>query len=912
MLQIDQFDRFFAAVNGGHTPFTWQWELLEKVVETGQWPDQIAAPTGAGKSSVVDIHLFANALAAAGVGARVPRRLSVVVNRRALVDNQQSRAEGILNQMRELLDHGAETPDDAVLLEAAQALRTLRTENDGDADPFVVGHLRGALSNRTIPVNDPSSVAVIAATPDMWGSRLLFRGYGSTKRARPRETALLAMDSVLVLDEAHLNRQLLCTARRARELQALGTDIGVPLLQVVETTATPDTNGGMVSIGVDPQKLDTERDIALLKRITAAKRLQYQPVEKWNGKPANLAVVNTIVEKLENQRQIFGKTTGDAASTIGCVVNHVDTATRVAGLLRKKGLSVELLVGRMRAADVDALKQRRHGLFTPKGDPEVDVVVATQTIEVGVDIDFAAMVTELAPGSSLTQRFGRVNRLGERADSEIVIVGPQDAEKIKASHPPYKGNDLHAAFEWVHRLLDIGNVNPETIDGNPAPSASPDRLLFQRLEFIELMNFARTSDNLFAEQDLALWLRDSLTDETAAGGIVVRSPLPQNDSACCDLLSALPPRDEEVFPAALSILRDVLDKLVLSDNERYKAELKNPAIRRRAFLYREREITQCTEKTRLQPGDVIVIDAALPFTTEQVADRKPQDKKAPEPVAIPACEVFVFKEEDGRRNSPWFQKLVGLGPDEATELWVEAGHEDEEVLVPTTVRDFLGIGEIVEWYAVRKRSADTDEENREVWTNSAGAVTLEQHQRDVAERSKLICNKVNLRERYANDVAFAAAHHDDGKADWRFQTMLGRDANGPELAKSQDRTRQQAAVAKHRSGLPQGWRHEQMSALLVAAGKTIADDETTLASETALRIIGCSHGQGRSDFPHTLEGLLFDSGDAELFQYAKSLFVEGAWDAMIWKTDKEIGPYQMAYLESLERAADAQISKEGK
>ncbi|MDO5076187.1 type I-U CRISPR-associated helicase/endonuclease Cas3 [Corynebacterium sp.] len=911
MLQIDQFDRFFAALNGGHTPFTWQCELLEKVAKTGQWPDQIVAPTGAGKSSVVDIHLFANALAAAGIGARVPRRLSVVVNRRALVDNQQSRAEGILNRMHELLEHGAKNPNDAVVLEAAQALRALRTENDGAADPFVVGHLRGALSNRTIPVNDPSSVAVIAATPDMWGSRLLFRGYGSTKRARPRETALLAIDSVLVLDEAHLNKQLLCTARRARELQTYGTDIGVPLLQVVETTATPDTNGGLISIGVNPQKLNTERDIPLQKRITAAKRLQYQAVEKWNGKPANTAVVNTIVEKLESQLQTFGKTTGNAAATIGCVVNHVDTATRVAKLLRKKELSVELLVGRMRAADVEALKQRRHGLFTPKGDPAVDVVVATQTIEVGVDIDFAAMVTELAPGSSLTQRFGRVNRLGERADSEIVIVGPQDAEEIKPSHPPYKGDDLRAAFEWVHRLLNIGNVNPATIDENPAPSASPDRLLFQRLEFVELMNYARTSDSLFAEQDLALWLRDSLTDESAAGGIVVRSPLPQNDSACCDLLSALPPRDEEVFPAALTILRDILDALVMSDNERYKAELNSPAIRRRAFLYREREITQCTEQTRLQPGDVIVIDAALPFTTEQVADRKPQDKSAPLPIADPSCEVLVFKEEDGRRNSPWFQKFAGLSPDEATELWIESGHKDEEILVPTTVQDFPGIGEIVEWYAVRTRSIDADEENREIWTHSIDAVILERHQRDVAERSKLICDKVNLQEQYANDVVFAAAHHDDGKADWRFQTMLGRDANGPELAKSQDRTRQQAAVAKHRSGLPQGWRHEQMSALLVATGKTIGE-ETALVSETALRIIGCSHGQGRSDFPHTLEGLLFETAEKDLLKHAKSLFVEGAWDAMIWKTDKEIGPYQMAYLESLERAADAQISKEGK
>ena len=43
----------------------------------------------------------------------------------------------------------------------------------------------------------------------------------------------------MVLDEAHLNQQLLVTARRIAQLQKYGTDVGVPTLQVVETTATP-------------------------------------------------------------------------------------------------------------------------------------------------------------------------------------------------------------------------------------------------------------------------------------------------------------------------------------------------------------------------------------------------------------------------------------------------------------------------------------------------------------------------------------------------------------------------------------------------------------------------------------------------------------------------------------------------
>ena len=60
-----------------------------------------------GKSSVVDVHLFVNALFASGNGPRVPRRLCVVVGRRALVDSQADRAMNIQRTMVDALNNDA-------------------------------------------------------------------------------------------------------------------------------------------------------------------------------------------------------------------------------------------------------------------------------------------------------------------------------------------------------------------------------------------------------------------------------------------------------------------------------------------------------------------------------------------------------------------------------------------------------------------------------------------------------------------------------------------------------------------------------------------------------------------------------------------------------------------------------------
>ena len=916
-IQRSDFSEFFAALNGGYAPFTWQQELVDHIVKTGSWPDRIVAPTGAGKSSVVDVHLFVNALYACGTGPRVPRRLNVVVGRRALVDSQADRAREILDRMKKVMeDKENVNSQDDIIRRVAEALLSFQVYIDAK-NPFEIGHIRGELSNRSLPVNEISACAIIAATPDMWGSRLLFRGYGSSKGARPRETAVVSMDSVMVLDEAHLNQQLLVTARRIAQLQKYGADVGVPTLQVVETTATPsELEENQNQIGVDVSQLDSPHDAELLRRVNSVKRLTRIPLDKWNGKAENAAVINSAVDEVLGLCKKLDPNNSEQSKTVGCIVNHVGTAVKVADKLKKENLSVKLLVGRMRPFDMKKLRGDHPDLFTCKGDSNVDVVVATQTLEVGIDLDFSSLVTELAPASSLAQRFGRVNRLGKRHECQIIVLEPENPDKIKDPVAlPYKAEDLRKAYGWLNDLSAFEDVNPGAMLTCIPPATASQRLLYQRPELVDILEFARSSETPYAEPDFDLWLHDSLEEQIELGGVVVREHLPLNDSEALELLKAFPPMNEEVFPANIKILSDIYKELVVGNEERIQQERENPNIWRRAFVYRAGELEICSPDMRLRPGDVLVIDKGLVFITQDVAVElgKAQDLEAPSAVVPEGIKFFIFDNDIEHDEHGFFKKFCGLTPDEATELWQSETGQTGEVVLSSSIRTDPHTGDIVAWYAVvQSDTTDDDSDVRQEWTPSQGAVYLEDHQHDVAERTKRIVESVGLREEFAKDIIFAAEHHDDGKADSRFQFMLGGAHSDKPLAKSEVRTRQEIWVSRQRSGMPAGWRHEQMSVALVAAGRASGELE---CSDLALRIIGCSHGHGRNSFQHTDQTLLGENTNHPqqemLYQQAHELFLTGRWDEIMENTDREYGPYATAYLEALERAADAQISREG-
>lgn len=918
----EEFGDFFASLNGGYAPFSWQEEVLDHICEHGVWPERINAPTGSGKSSVVDIHLFANALAAVGAAPRVPRRLCVTVGRRALVDSQADRArEKILDRMGKALANESDESD--ILRRVAEALQSFQTRNDEEGRaPFEVGHIRGELSNRALPVTDISACAIIAATPDMYGSRALFRGYGSTKAARPSETALLTMDTVMVLDEAHMNRQLLHTTQRIAELQKREVNLGVPTLQVVETTATPSTeDSGSTTLGVDIEALDKPNDEELHKRVYSHKELMLHPIDKWDGKPGNRAVVDAAVGAIKEflaHREAGGG--AEEAHTIGCIVNHVRTAISIKEALAKDKVlgkdEVQLLVGRMRPYD---LKKLHPDLFTTEGDKSVKVVVATQTLEVGIDVDFADLVTELAPASSLAQRFGRVNRLGHRTDSKVVVIEPASGDSVKKDAPPYKAVDLSNAYAWLEALNGTENpsVNPTAMVKNPPVQSSPERLLYQRPEWSDLLEFSRTDENPYDEPDLDLWLHDSLDAETAMGGVIVRDNLPSNTSAAMEILKTnyFAPHDEETFPANLKILQEILD---------YQDE---HGVKPRKFLYRQGEISLWQDAEHgdesnqsLAPGDVLLLDTgSVPFTNQGIAVTQrelPSTKDKLEAVPFPkGIKLYVYEKCADREAR--FREYLGLSPEEVAELLDAQSADGKKKRIASELTTEAEDGqEVISWYAevtktTEKKSVEGSDIAQELVL--AGPVLLDDHQNDVAERTRQLAENLGLAPEFSEALELAAKYHDEGKRDLRFQQMLGADPDADALAKSGHRSVAEAYRARSRSALPRGWRHEQLSALMVAASPEKVGEHRDLV----LRIIGCSHGHGRFSFAHDAgfllkEGYLPEGMDYEaLKEQATRLFNVGYWDNLMEQTSRTYGPYATAYLEAVERAADAQISREG-
>lgn len=892
------FDAFFREVNG-HSPFRWQRRLFDHVMDGGRWPDWITAPTGTGKSNVVDIHVFLNALDAEEQGPRVPRRLAVVVNRRAIVDSHYQRAADLKATLV------AAEPGSV----AARVLAALRRLSMDDAEPLVIASIRGGVATQQHWIDDPGACGILSATPEMWGSRLLFNGYGSSRFARPREAGLLARDSVMVLDEAHLSRQILVTARRVAEFQR-EWEFDVPALQVVATTATPDGHLEGTRVGTADDDLRVEPMLAA--RLLTPKPITLHTSTNWPGsrKPST-KYAREIADLVEDHLD-----EADGTGTVGCVVNRPATAIQIASYLRSKygTEQVILWIGPMRPLDLKQLRAHYPGAFTVSGDPRVRVIVATQTVEVGVDVDFSALVTELAPGTALAQRAGRVNRLGRRDQGPVTVVVP--AAEPGSDSGPYSESDLREGYRWLQLLADRPEgISPESLRGNPPPPGLPRRAVWSRLERGEVLALTSTSEEQVVEIGLDRWLRDDLDEDPATVGVVLRQPLPVDDVDALNLLRATPPTADEVYPVVVSTARALLEEVVRACRTH----------ERRAFRIRADELERIEVdgdvEDLIHPGDLLILDSGHRVVKNgQIVIRGGEEDEtvwgAAEAVLVgtgshETADDLVLRQitrsirEATESTSPDDAAVLAAAAEIVRQVIEEFAERPIQIEAPALPEQ---AAQELPWLVVRVDDQLIDDEDiRQTWAGR-GPVALDVHQTAVAKQAGDLGRQVGLSERLTAILEDAGRLHDEGKRHPEFQRILGTPADAVvPLAKSGGMSGALPRKRRRGSVLPRGWRHEQLSSVFAAVDLT---DHNRDERELVVRLVGTSHGRGRSDFRHGASDLLARAF-SELAETAQELFDHGAWDELVEATERTWGSWDCAYLEALLRAADCMVSKEG-
>jgi CRISPR-associated endonuclease/helicase Cas3 len=452
---VCEFASFYRAVHAGREPFPWQSRLAAQVERSG-WPVEIGVPTGLGKTSCIDIAVWALARQASRPpGERTaPTRTWYVVNRRLLVDSgfdQAVRLAGLLDEPERARAHGGDAAWVAAVRSVAGALGAIR--GGAGAWPLHVTRLRGGAELGARPP-DPSQPALICATVPMLASRWLFRGFGTSASMRPVDAALAGIDTLVLLDEAHLARPLRDLASPLAEC-----DIGDPAAVVppgrarpvfVSLTATGDADG---TFTLDAQ--DAAHPI-VTRRVHAAKPVHLRSATD-KTMPAALAgqVQDFLAGRDPASAVVFVNTPRRAREVFGQIESH-NAAGRFGHVA-----DVELLTGLMRDREADVVRQRLldPGSGAPAGRARTArarhlVVVATQTLEVGADLDFDVLVTEACGARALVQRLGRLNRLGESPDPVGAIVYPADAQQFG----PY-GDEPRQVWQRLQAAAANGCIN---------------------------------------------------------------------------------------------------------------------------------------------------------------------------------------------------------------------------------------------------------------------------------------------------------------------------------------------------------------------------------------------------------------------------------------------------------------------
>jgi CRISPR-associated endonuclease/helicase Cas3 len=945
-----RFAEFYAALHEDKTPFPWQRRLAERVC-AGDWPGFITVPTAAGKTACIDIAIFALAC-----GAAVPRRIFFVVDRRIIVQQAYRRATGIAAKLIER--------SRPILAEVADALIALGADEKQPLDCF---ELRGGIYRDDSWIRSPIQPTVIASTVDQVGSRILFRGYGlRSGLLRPVHAALAANDSLILLDEAHCSLPFSQTIAAVKNYRQWGQDPLSSPFHFVQLTATP--SGATPDSAIESDKEDDLKDPVLGPRMAAAKEAKLVVAAKAKGREWRKGLVAELVSQA---RELMG---GDIRS-VGVIVNRVATAQDVYQLLlseRKKpdDYDVQLLIGRMRPLDRDeALEGPLARVASGAKESVVRplLVVATQCLEVGADLDFDGLVSECASLDALRQRFGRLNRLGRvsRAYGRIVIR----ADQVQDEDDPIYQKSLSTTWNWLvsnstDNVIDFGvtamRAYLETVEAEQLASLNAPTRAAPMLMPAHLDCFVQTAPAPSPDPDPAIFLHGP-DSGPADVTLVWRSDLVDTEvqrKFWKDIVSLCPPSAPEAMPVPVYTVRKWMkDQLIQDDGadvegtERDEGEPSGSSFAVLRWCGPDSDRTKVlTQAEEVQPGDTIVVAATaggynvFGHVSSDWIDRGDEayavsrnfailrvNGSIPWP-GIEQSETFKALQTDEAKDDPdrrkeLIESLLGeLSSNEALPEWMKRTVEHLKDNYREKAHPLGG------WVlkskspidARRKVRVTTDEDDtasaQESDQKPDEPVTLAAHSQGVEAYARTFATR--LAPRYTEVLRWAARWHDLGKADPRFQAWLRcvprRAIPSQLIAKSERMPKSAAALqqARTQAGYPEGGRHEMLSVRLAESRLDHLPSE--VCRDLLLHLIASHHGHGRPFVPAFDEG---PNDKTPVFEHLGVHFasrdtatslqrIDSGVAERFWMLVRRHGWWGLAYLEAMLRLADHRRSED--
>lgn len=895
--------------------FPWQEALLGRFLQ-GCPPRAVDVPTGLGKTAVMAAWLVARAC-----GANLPRRLVYVVDRRVVVDQ----ATDVALALRKFVDAKPE-------VKAGLGL--------GDR-PLPVSTLRGQFVDNREWLDDPAAPAVVVGTVDMVGSRLLFEGYGVSRKMRPYHAGLLGADSLIVVDEAHLVppfEHLMQSIATDPMLRGSDERCGrhVPRCWLLALSATGRTS-------TDDLLSLTAEDFAhevVKKRLHAPKSLRIELLDEDAKLEEGLA---------ERAWRLSGEGRKPVRILVYADSREVARKAKQAVEKRAKGnkatgqpsvsIDTELFVGGRRVFEREKAKQRLAELGFLAGsavERKAPVFLfATSAAEVGVDLDADHMVCDLVAWERMVQRIGRVNRRGDgRAEIVVVDWAPKPTKKeqealAKRDHDePLTEADRKALARYDDRQRErrthrapfehLPKMGDGAVDVSPGALHELKQRAVSDVALANALRDATTPEPLRPQLTRALvdawamtsldehpgrpaiqpWLRGWVQDDPAQTAVVWRTHLPVRADGSAPrtteierFFEAAPPHMSEILETETYDVVDWVDGIAkrlakpaanVRKEASHESQRVDEAVLRDdelvAFVLgpdgRLRQMCPLEKLANLNEdalaGATLVVDARLAGLTDGLLD--PGSSKPPRTA------------DDGQ---PWLQEgSVGFRV-RRVDSSAEGPSDPQWRERFRMASDLTEDGEVTRWLVVDKWKHDAaTEEDR----SAAYPQLLDEHQSWTDERARGIGKALGLDQAWIDLLALAARLHDEGKRASRWQRAFHAPTDGI-YAKTE-------GPIDHR--LLDGYRHELGSLLRIEGDEQIrhlSEEDRDLV----LHLVTAHHGFAR---PVIDTSGCDDAPPSVLERKVGEIALRFA------RLQRRYGPWGLAWLEALLRAADQQASRD--